>query len=128
LPTKYITEMVLRLVNSKQPFITSKKYYDDKSYLNKCIKNNDARLVVISRNDNRSIDQMVNHFINLGVKNIIVNDCFRDDLRFDNFELYLQEINEELLLENPNCTHPNYCIFSSNQQLDFNFLLWCCSS
>lgn len=120
------------LLMNRTHYIDSNDYYEDILNYKKLIKKNNVRLVVIRKHKKYTFEKMINDFIKLGIKNIIVNiqDKTRNIYNCTDqnaLHLYLKEIKDEILLESPKNIHFDYDIFLANTQLLFNYILWCCS-
>jgi hypothetical protein len=126
--------------NLKINYLYSSDYYKDVLNCKKLIKQNNIKLVIITFHNRYSLEKMVGDFIKLGIKNIIVNNKVKVETSIysfvekhscdnicDNIHFILKEMEDEILVENPKNIHFDYDIFSSNTQLGFNFILWCCS-
>ena len=128
--TNFISELCYKL-NSSENCIYSEYYYEDIINYKKIIKNNNIRLVIITKHEKHSFEKMISDFMKLGIKNIIVNIKDKNkniyNGNYENFELYLKEINDELKLVKQDKENFDIDIFYSNSQLELNYFAWCIS-
>ena len=137
--TTWIRDLLYSI--SKNKFIESYEYYENKFEFKKILKKRKLRCVVIRKDSkNIPIETQIKDFCRLGFKNIIVcqNNKINTMYNIENFRTYLQD-NKELLInciKNENNYQPECWerdiqyddnIFYNSNLLLTNFLKWCCT-
>ncbi len=136
--TTWITDL-LYTISGKQLYVNSCDYYDDKSTFKKKLKTYKYRCVVIREYKNISFEKQIQHFSELGFKNIIVckKDTTNTMYNIKKFEKYLKDNNKMIIkiIKEENDSEPytetmnlyDDYIFYSTDLLFTNFLKWCCT-
>lgn len=125
--TSWLKEAVYKLGLGNEDYILSSEYYENRRHYNKIIKTKVPRCVFISESSKYSYKVMIDHFIKLGVKNIIIqytqesnNYATSQDTKkyiIDNTNVILRKIPDSL----------NMCLDSLLENINllfFNMLKW----
>ena len=136
--TTWIKDLLFSISDDKF-FVSSLEYYDDKIGFRKLMKTHKYRCVIIRAVKNKTIENQIKDFCNLGFKNIIA--C-QDDTRktmydISSFRKYLHN-NKEILMKYIK-EENNYVIDDWESEIQYddsifymenllltNFLKWCC--